>query len=270
MRRKISAVVHTRNEAHNIIDCLASLDFADERVVIDNDSTDATPALAAQAGARVARFPGDFGYPEPARAFGLTQLQYDWVLILDADERVTPELRTELLALRDQPAPCAGYWIPIRNFHFGRWLRHGGLYPDYHLRFFLREKGHYPELGLHRGVAVNGAEAKLTAPIDHYSYRDLAHYFQKFNIYTSVEASRIIAQQRIPTGYDLLLKPWHRWLKHYFFKGGFLDGFPGYLFHLFSALYVMQSEAKAWEHYAREGRARPIWRTLFQRSRGKP
>lgn len=224
----ISAVVHTYNEEHNIQACLKSLAFADEIVVVDNESTDRTAALAKQAGARVCTFPGHHGYPEPARVFGLTQLSGAWVFILDADERATPELGRELRRLAEDPRSADGYWIPIRNFHFGRWLKHGNLYPDLHLRFFRRGKGGYPEVGLHRGIHVSGTEDRVRQDILHYSYRNLEHYFEKFDRYTTVEAERIVDQGRRPTGYDLVLKPLHRFIKTYVFKGGCLDGLPGF------------------------------------------
>ncbi|MEW6517487.1 MAG: glycosyltransferase family 2 protein [candidate division FCPU426 bacterium] len=265
----ISAVVHTYNEERNLPDCLASLAFCDEIVVVDNESTDRTVELARAAGARVAVFSGRHGYPEPARVFGLAQLTQDWVLIVDADERVTPELRDELRRLDSDPGACDGYWVPIRNYHFGRWLRHGGLYPDLHLRFFRRGKGGYPEVGLHRGVAVDGPQGNLTGDLLHFSYRNLAHYFGKFNAYTDAEAERIVAQGRRPGGYDLLLKPWHRWLKAYVFKAGFRDGLAGFLFHAFSAAYVFASELKAWETFSARGEKLPVLATLFSRGRGR-
>jgi glycosyltransferase involved in cell wall biosynthesis len=266
---KISAVVHTYNEERNLPDCLASLAGCDEIVVVDNESTDQTVKIAQAAGARVATFSGRHGYPEPARAFGLTQLTGDWVLIVDADERVTPELRAELMKVKDDPAALNGYWIPIRNHHFGRWLKRGGLYPDLHLRFFRRGLGSYPEVGLHRGVAVTGPLGRLTGDLLHYSYQDLAHYFGKFNAYTDAEAQRIVAQGRRPRGYDLVLKPWHRWLKSYLFKAGFLDGLAGFLFHAFSAAYVFASELKAWDEFRAKGERLPILATLFSRGANK-
>ncbi|MCD4812144.1 glycosyltransferase family 2 protein [bacterium] len=262
---KISAVVHTYNEEHNIKDCLATLTFADEIVVVDNESSDQTVELAKACGARIATYAGHHGYPEPARVFGLTQLNHDWVFILDADERVTPELRAELLAVKDAAQAQDGYWVPIKNFHFGRWLQHGGLYPDYHMRFFKREKGGYPEVGLHRGIEVSGETGYLQENILHFSYRDIYHYFEKFNTYTTVEAERILTLKRRPTGYSLLMKPLHRFTKSYLFKGGFKDGLEGFLFHLFSAAYIFTSEVKAWDTYRRQNEHLPVFSTMFKR-----
>jgi len=262
----ISAVVHAYNEERHIQACLESLAFADEIVLVDNDSTDRTVALAQAAGARVAHFHGRHGYPEPARVFGLTQLTKKWVFILDADERVSPELAQELLAVKDDPRALEGYWVPIRNYHFGRWLKHGGLYPDLHMRFFQREKGGYPEVGLHRGIHVQGRTGRLKGDILHYSYRDIEHYFEKFNTYTSVEADRIV-QTRKPAGYDLVIKPWHRFFKSYVQRGGFLDGLPGLLFHVFSAAYVFASEVKAWDILRRQGVTMPVFKTLLKRKK---
>jgi len=266
-RPLISAVVHTYNEEHNLPDCLASLNFADEIVVIDNESTDRTVELARAAGVRVATFQGHYGYPEPARVFGLTQLTGEWVFILDADERVTPELGAELRRLAQASRAKDGYWVPIRNFHFGRWLRHGGLYPDLHLRFFRREKGGYPEVGLHRGIHVNGETGRAAGDILHYSYRNLEHYFEKFDRYTTAEAERIVERGRRPTGYELIIKPVHRWMKSYVFQGGFKDGIQGFLYHAFSAMYVFVSEVKAWDLHRQKGRVLPILPTLLSRKR---
>lgn len=266
---RISGVVHTYNEAANLPACLDSLGFVDELVVIDNESTDRTVELARAKGATVHTFAGHHGYPEPARAFGLTQLTGDWVLILDADERISPELKASILAAARDPHALPGYWLPIKNFHFGRWLKHGGLYPDLHLRFFRRARGGYPEVGLHRGIQVDGPTGKLSGDILHTSYRDLAHYFEKFNTYTRVEAERLVAQGQRPTGYSLVFKPLHRFVKNYLFRGGFLDGLPGLLFHAFSSAYVFASEAKAWDLFRQQGEVLPIASTLFTR-RGKP
>jgi glycosyltransferase involved in cell wall biosynthesis len=261
----ISAVVHTYNEEKNLPDCLATLSFADEIVVVDNDSTDSTVTVAQKAGAKVVHFHGQHGYPEPARVFGLTQLKGDWVFILDADERVTPELEQALLRLKDDPNALPGYWVPIRNYHFGQWLKHGKLYPDLHMRFFKRAHGSYPEVGLHRGIQVEGETGQLRGDILHFSYRDIQHYFQKFNTYTTVEAKRLKEQQHRPTGYSLLLKPIHRFLKAYIFQGGILDGLPGLLFHSFSAAYIFSSELKTWEYWKEQGDVLPVLSTLLKR-----
>jgi glycosyltransferase involved in cell wall biosynthesis len=263
----ISAVVHTYNEEDNITACLGSLRFADEVVVVDNESTDRTVELASALGARVLTFVGTHGYPEPAREFGLTQLRGEWVFILDADERATPELAETLRRLSKNAQALDGYWIPIRNYHFGRWLRRGGLYPDLHLRFFRRGQGGYPEVGLHRGIRVLGPTGRAVGDILHYSYRNLEHYFRKFDRYTTAEAERLVAQGHRPTGYDLVLKPSHRFLKSYLFRGGGWDGLPGFLFHAFSAAYVFASEAKAWDAFRRQGETLPVLKTLFTRSK---
>jgi glycosyltransferase involved in cell wall biosynthesis len=264
-RPLISAVVHTRNEERHLPACLQTLGFADEVVVVDNESTDATVALAKKAGARVLHFPGDFGYPEPARVFGLSRLRGEWVFILDADERATPELARELLALARAPEGHDGYLVPIKNFHFGKWLRHGGLYPDLHLRFFRRARGGYPEVGIHRGIRVEGSVGRVTGDILHYSYRNLEHYFEKFDRYTTAEAERILAQGRKPTGYDLLLKPLHRFVKNYLARGGFQDGLPGFLYHIFSSAYIFLSELKAWDACRQRGEVLPVGSTLLKR-----
>jgi glycosyltransferase involved in cell wall biosynthesis len=266
-RITLSAVVHTYNEAHNIEACLGTLGFVDEIVVVDNESTDATVALARKAGAKIRTFKGHYGYPEPARVYGLSQLSGDWVFILDADERATPELAAELTRLTQDPRACAGYWVPIKNFHFGQWLKHGGLYPDLHLRFFKRKQGGYPEVGIHRGVKVRGSVGRVQGDILHYSYRNLEHYFEKFDRYTTAEAERIVAQGRKPTGYDLVIKPVHRFLKSYLNKLGILDGLPGFLFHVFSAAYIFASELKAWDTYRQKGELLPVGATLFKRKK---
>lgn len=264
---KISAVVHTYNEAYHITDCIKSIDFADEVVVVDNESTDNTVQLAKAAGAKIESFAGHHGYPEPARGFGLTCLKGEWVFILDADERVSEELAEEINSIVNAAKCKDGYWVPIRNYHFGRWLKHGKLYPDLHLRFFKRAKGYYSEVGLHRGIVVDGPVERLKHDIFHYSYRDIAHYFQKLNTYTTVEAKRMIEQKRRPTGYDILIKPCHRFIKAFIFQGGYKDGIEGWLFHSFSALYVLVSELKLWEYYQKQGERLPVLSTLFKRKK---
>jgi hypothetical protein len=170
-----------------------------------------------------------------------------------------------LVRLSRSAQPHSGYLVPIKNFHFGKWLRHGNLYPDLHLRFFKRSQGGYPEVGIHRGIVVTGTVGRVAGDILHYSYRSLEHYFEKFDRYTTAEAERIVSQGRKPTGYDLVLKPLHRFFKTYITKGGCLDGLPGFLYHAFSAAYIFVSELKAWDTYRQRGEILPVGSTLFKR-----
>lgn len=241
----LSAIVITKNEAENIRECLASLQWVDEIVVVDAESVDATVTLAKEFTEKVFVRPWE-GYAA-AKNFALSQCTNEWVLWIDADERVPSELRDEMIVkLAINPA-VNGFEIPrLANF-LGKWMLHGGWYPGYVLRLFRLSTGRFNEKQVHEGVQVNGKIDRLHNHLVHYTDRNLQHYFEKFNRYTSLAAEELNRQGKRFHLWDLLFRPGWFFLRMYVFKAGFLDGLHGIILASLSAAYVFTKYAKLWE-----------------------
>ncbi|HWN80808.1 MAG TPA: glycosyltransferase family 2 protein, partial [Candidatus Udaeobacter sp.] len=167
----LSVLVITLNEAHNLPDCLASVPWADDLLVIDSGSTDGTPDLARAAGARVVEHP--FVSAGHQRNWALPLLRHPWCLVVDADERVTPELAAEIQRVVLADGPADGYAMPRRSFFLGTPIHHSGWGRDRVLRLFRRERGRYDDALVHESLELDGRRAELRAPLLHYTYRTL-------------------------------------------------------------------------------------------------
>lgn len=242
---RLSAIVITKNESENIHECLASLHWVQEIVVVDAESQDNTVALAREFTDKVFVRPWE-GYVA-AKQFALAQCTGDWVLWIDADERVTPELRQEICDLLTNAPAYAGYELArLANF-LGRWIMHGGWYPGYVLRLFRQENANFNNLKVHEGVELKGKIGRLQNHLLHYTDRDIRRYFEKFNRYTSLAAEELHRKGKRWQWRDLLFRPPWMFLRMYVFKTGFLDGMPGFILACFSAAYVFTKYAKLWE-----------------------
>ncbi len=242
---RVSAVVITKNEAENIRDCLASLQWADEIIVVDAESTDDTVAQAGEFTDKI--FIRRWDGFSAAKNFARAQCTGDWVLWLDADERVTPELREEIINVLANDPAVAGFEMPrLANF-LGKWIRHGGWYPGYVLRLFRRGAGRFDDKPVHEGVLVDGKIARLKNHLLHYTDRNLQHYFEKFNRYTSLAAEELNQRGRRFHLWDLLLRPSWFFFRMYVLKAGFWDGLSGFILARLSAAYVFAKYAKLWE-----------------------
>lgn len=272
--RPVSVLIPTRNEIANIRDCIASARFCDEIVVVDLLSTDGTQAVAAELGATVVDFRWDHHYPKKKNwALAHVPWRHDWVFILDADERMTPELAAELPAIVKAP-PHDGYFVN-RRFHFmGGWLRHCGYYPSWNLRFFRHRLGRYeqPPAGadtgsgdneVHEHVRLQGTTGQLRGQLDHYAYPSIAEWVEKHNRYSNWEARIELADLQPTAGgagatlarkrrwrrvaAALPFRPTSRFLYHYVVRAGFLDGYRGYVFCRLMAFYEFLIVAKGRE-----------------------
>ncbi len=252
-RERISVTIVALNEAENIGTCLASVSWADELVVVDAGSADGTQAICREHGAVVVQHPWE-GYAQQ-KNFALTQVRHSWVLSLDADERVTPELSEEILRALSAAAPADGYRIPRKNVFFGRWLRHGDLWPDHQLRLFRRVAGAFGERSVHESVLVEGRVETLSGPIEHYSYRDLSDFVQRQAAYARLSAQDAFEGGARPSPGDFLLRPLWRFFRSYVLRMGFRDGAAGLWVSLGSAWYVFMRAAFLWE--LRRGHGRP-------------
>jgi glycosyltransferase involved in cell wall biosynthesis len=245
-RGRLSVVVVTRNEEERIRGCLESVAWADEIIVVDAESSDKTATVARELTDHV------FVRPWPGFAaqknFGLDQAQGDWVLSLDADELISTPLREEIGAILAGAGAHAGYAIPRRNVFWGRWIRHGGLYPDWQLRLLRRGRGRFVERSVHESVTVDGSVGRLTGHLEHRSYRDVADFLERADRYSTLAADEWLASgRRARPLTDLVGRPVGRFLSMVVARAGFLDGWRGFLLAVLYGYYVLMRSAKVWE-----------------------
>ena len=239
----LTAIIITLNEAAHIEACLDAVAFADERIVVDSGSTDGTPELARAKGARVEmrEWPG-----YAAQKNAATELaSHDWILSVDADERVTPALAAEIRDTLQSPTH-AGYRVPRVTFHLGRWIRTTDWYPDYQLRLYDRRRGRWTPRRVHESVTVDGAPGRLGGELQHYAYRDIAHHVDTINKYTTLAAEQMHADGRRAGVGDLLLHPPAAFARNYLLRRGIADGVPGFIISAMNTHYVFLKFAKLW------------------------
>jgi glycosyltransferase involved in cell wall biosynthesis len=245
MAPRLSVAVITLDEAHRLRRCLESVAWADELVVVDAESHDKTVQVAREFTDRVIVRPWA-GFAAQ-KNFALEQTAGDWILSLDADEEAAPELRDEITAIVGGAASHDGYAVRRRNVFLDRWIRHGGLYPDWQVRLFRRGRGRFVDRPVHESVAVTGTVSRLTGHLVHRSYEGVSDFIERANRYSSLAAEQRIREGgRVGAG-DLVLRPLGRFLSMYVIKRGFLDGRRGLLLATLYAYYVFMRSAKAWE-----------------------
>ncbi len=250
-RMTLSVALLAHNEEANLRRTLESVAWADEIILVDSGSTDSTLAIAHEFGCKV--------YVEPWKGYGpqmnssLEKCTGDWQFSLDADEVLTPELQRSIQQLLVGSPQFDAYWVPRRNQIFGRWLLHGGQYPDYKLRLFRRGTARLPEdTEPHATPKWSGPKGKLHGDLLHYQYPTVALYVEHMNRYSSASVPLVLRKGR--TCLNLVefvamtfLNPVLTFLKNYIFRLGFLDGREGFLFHLYHSSYTSWKYAKAWE-----------------------
>ncbi len=256
MREPLSVLVPTRNEGTNIRACLDSVRWAEEVVVVDSGSADQTVSIARSIADRVL----DHEYVNSAaqKNWALPQLRHRWVLIVDADERVTPALRAEIEQVLADPRRADGYWIRRANHFLGRPIDTAGWQRDKVLRLFDRTKGAYEPLHVHAEVRIDGRVASLRERLVHHTYRDLDQYFEKFDRYTRWSAADLKQRGVRASAARLLFRPWLRFLRMYVLEGGFREGRSGIVLCALAAFSVFTKYARRWEDEIRsreEGRA---------------
>ena len=245
MSTSISACIITLNEADRIEACLDSLAFCDEIVVVDSGSSDATRALAQAKGARV--LTREFrGYREQ-KDFAVQSAAHDWVLCLDADERVTPALRAAIEQARSGNFAAAGYRFARTTEYFGAFLRHGNAYPDRVLRLFDRRRGGWRgDREIHEHVSVDGVTETLTGDLEHRAYRSLSDQLRRLQRYACLMAQHMHARGRRAHLWNMLLNPLWRFVRGYVLRAGFLDGWRGLVYAWVEADYVRQKFVMLW------------------------
>jgi glycosyltransferase involved in cell wall biosynthesis len=242
---KLSVTVITRNESADIGAALASVAWADEIVVVDSQSTDDTVAIARQHTDRVVvrAWPG-YG---DQKNYAASIASHDWILSLDADERVTSQLATELQDLKAAAPPEAGFRIPRVTWHLGRWIRTTDWYPDYQLRLYDRRTAEWTGRYVHEGVTVRGAIGQLSGEIQHYAYRDIADHLETIDRYTTYAARQMQEAGQRAGVLQIAGHPPLAFLRNYLAHGGIRDGVPGFIISAMNAYYVFLKFAKLWE-----------------------
>jgi glycosyltransferase involved in cell wall biosynthesis len=243
---KITATVITLNEERNIEAALRSLSWADQIVVIDSCSTDATVELAHQYAdlVLVNSWPGYAAQ----KNFAAEQAKNDWIFNLDADERVSPELASEIEALKNGSDPqVSGLEMPRLCFYQGRWIRHSGWYPDYKLRLYDRRAASWKGEFVHESVSVRGETGRLRGDLLHYTADSASEHHLRMDRYTTLAAQEALSQGEGVSAASILLSPPVAFIKSYIFKLGFLDGVPGLAIARFAAHYVFLKKLKIWE-----------------------
>lgn len=240
----ISLVIITLNEEANIERCIRSAPFVSDVVVVDSFSSDATPEIAKACGARV--FQEAWRGFGPQKAFATEQATQPWILSLDADEALSPELAAEIQSRFSEFDPKAGYMIPRRSFHLGRWIYHGGWYPDLQLRLFNKDHSQWNAAAVHEKVQVEKI-LELKNDILHWVFKDLSHQVVTNDRYSSLGAAELESRGQRFSILKLLFKPFGKFVECYIMKAGFRDGVPGLIIAMGAAYSLFLKFAKMWE-----------------------
>jgi glycosyltransferase involved in cell wall biosynthesis len=248
----VTAVIAAHDESANIEACIASVEWARDVIVVENDSLDDTIDRARAAGATVIS-PG-FTTIGAARNHGIARAKTGWIFVLDADERCTPELAEEIREVVARPGSAQAYRVPRRNYFLGKEIRHGGWGSDKPIRLFKRELRYNANL-VHEHVDVTaGAIGEVKSKLLHYTYISLNQYFEKFDRYSRWWAEQNFARGRRGSAAAVLFKPPARFVSMYFFKGGFRDGAHGLVLACLASASVMAKYARLWERSVRRER----------------
>ncbi len=241
----LSVAIVTHNEEKNIKDCLDSVEWVGDIVVVDQFSDDRTVEICNASGARV--------FQEPWKGFGgqrnsaVDKARNRWTLALDADERVTPELAFEIAEKLIEGTEYVGFGIPYKNYFRGAWIRHGGWYPDYHLRLFRKDKGRFDERELHEAPILNGPVSNLTKPLIHLAYRDVSHFTRKMDSYSTLMARQYFKEGKKAGAWTGFFHGWYTFFSMFVLRGGFRDGANGLILAYLYATYTFLKYSKLME-----------------------
>lgn len=248
---KLTVTVITFNEADHIAAALDSVAWADEIIVVDSGSTDGTPAIARAKATRVIAHEWP-GY-SAQKNFAADQASHDWVLSMDADERVTPALAAEIRQLLQGEPAARGYRIRRVTHYLGRWIRTTDWFPDYQLRLYDRRAGRWNDLRIHESFRLyEGAPGTLDGEMEHYAYRDVAHHVQKINHYTTLVADQWMEEGRSVSVAHIAVNPVLAFARNYVLRRGVLQGAAGLIISLLNSYYVFLKFAKLWERRHRD------------------
>jgi len=241
----LSVTIITLNESANIAAVLESVAWADERLVVDAGSTDATVAIARRYTDRVIvrDWPGFI----QQKNFAAAEARHDWILSVDADERVTPQMAEEVRGLLSSEPRDAGYRVPRLTHYLGRWIRSTDWYPDYQLRLYDRRRARWTGRYVHESVQADGTVGRLKANLEHYSYRDVSHHLRTIDRYSSLAAQQMFEDGRRAGIAHVAINPAVAFLRNYIARGGVRDGAVGLIVSLLNSYYVLAKWVKLWE-----------------------
>jgi glycosyltransferase involved in cell wall biosynthesis len=241
---KLSVTIITFNEESNIKECLESVKWADEIILVDSESRDKTIEIAKAYTDKVITKKWE-GF-SVQKSFALANAGNEWVLSIDADERVTPELKEEIQSLLSAEPSPDGYFIPRRNFFLGREIKNCGWYPDYQMRLFRKSKTVVDPRKVHEGFLVNGNTGHLKNAFIHFTHNNLHDTFKKINEYSTLEAEELYLQKKAKP-INIFLNPAAAFLNHFFHRGGYKDGVYGLMVSLIHAVTKMMMYMKMWD-----------------------
>ena len=245
----LSITIIGHNEIEHLRELLPQLKWADEIVYVDCESHDGSLEVAREAGCRVYSRPNNTNL-NVNKSYAMEQANGDWVFYVDPDERI-PEILVSEIEKVIQDTTNSAFKLNRRNHYFGNWLRHGSQYPDTQLRLFRKDSAHFPNRHVHEKLVVEGSIGKLNNDMLHFPYLNISQFLSKFDFYTRVEAGYLRdSGVRITAGNSLrflVLKPFSRFFRRYFLKGGFRDGLPGLFCAIFDALNFVVRYFKLWE-----------------------
>jgi len=244
-RRPLTVIIPTHNEERTLPDCLESVRFADETLVVDSFSSDRTLEIARSHGARIVQ--REYGYSAQQKNWAIPQARHEWVLLVDADERVTPGLRDEILRLLEDGPTADGYWIRRSNFFLGKRIRFCGWGTDRVIRLFRRDVARYQDRQVHAEIDLPGPLPSLASPLEHHTFRSFRQYWRKLELYSEWGARQMYLEGRRAGGVQLLLRPIGRFVRMYVLRFGFLEGAHGVVLSLLGAFTVYLKYARLWE-----------------------
>lgn len=234
--KRLSVVIITHNEEDNIRECLESVKWADEIIVVDSNSSDRTEEICRDYGVNFIQ--------EPWKGFALQKnsavgkATQEWILSLDADERVTLELKNEIMAVLSSAHPKDGYYIARKNYFLGRWIRRCGWYPDYTLRLFQKGKGLFGAREVHEAVELKGVSGNLQHPMEHYTYKSLSDFMVRLDRYSTLAAQELLKENRKYGMLHIIFRPLYTFINMYLMRLGFLEGYYGFIISGLYAFYT--------------------------------
>jgi (heptosyl)LPS beta-1,4-glucosyltransferase len=244
---KISASIIVFNEEENINELCETVSWCDEIVIIDSASTDKTVEIAQKYTDKI--FQREFKGYKDKHEFADSNTTGDWIFWIDADERVTPELRESIENLKKQNEADLpdGFWIARKTWYLGRWIKHSGWYPDYQMRLYRKSASFWDGVSPHETARVKGRTEKLKGEFLHYTKKSLSEHHQVLDRYSSLAAEYLVKNNKNVGAFNLFLNPISAFIRHYFIKQGFRDGVPGLIIAMFTAYSVFLKYAKVWE-----------------------
>ena len=246
---KISAIIPTFNEEHNIEAAINSVKFADEIIVVDSFSTDKTVEIAEKLGAKVLQ--REYENSASQKNWTIPQASHPWIVLLDADERIDEDLTNEIIAtVNDTTKTPVAYWIKRRNFFMGKEVKYSGWQGDKVIRLFMRDKCSYETKSVHAEVLADGSVSVLKNKLIHYTYKDVFHYLEKWDRYTTWSGTDRFNRGEKPGVYHFLVKPAFRFFQDYFIHRGFLDGLVGFIICSLSSMSIFMRYLKVMQFRA--------------------